>query len=380
MDETSGASAYDSSGNSLTGTATGTTITSGKFGNSRNFAGGNYITIGSSSIVNSIANQLTVSAWVNDTTPSRSYDYIVSNDRDCCGAYKGYSLWISGSHAIFQIWDSNSAQHSLTSIQTISAGTWTHLTGVFDGKTLYIYINGVLDNTVSFSGTIGTPATYPFYIGGMGLDPSTYDILGQIDEVRVYNRGLSAIEVNQLYNYAPGPIAYYNFDEGSGATFSDLSGNGNNGTLNGSTLPQWVTGKYGGGIRFTGVTDQNAYVPNIGNIMPTKEITVEFWQKPDSVSGQQEGFWIGNDTPDRINFHFTWSGTSYWDFGTCCTPRIGLTQDAAIGRWDHYALVSSVYGNYMREYKNGILVGSNTTPGTFTPAKLPIVYRQFCIW
>ncbi|MGZ4392530.1 MAG: hypothetical protein ACXVRK_10510, partial [Gaiellaceae bacterium] len=47
-----------------------------------------------------------------------------------------------------------------------------------------------------------------------------------------------------------GLVAAYAFDEGSGATVTDQSGNGNNGTL---TTTTWTTaGKYGGALSFNG--------------------------------------------------------------------------------------------------------------------------------
>ena len=50
----------------------------------------------------------------------------------------------------------------------------------------------------------------------------------------------------------PAPVAAYGFDEGSGTTLPDTSGNGNNGTINGAT---WTTtGKYGAALSFNGTT------------------------------------------------------------------------------------------------------------------------------
>src|SRR5689334_18074399 len=45
----------------------------------------------------------------------------------------------------------------------------------------------------------------------------------------------------------PGLVAAYGFDEGSGTTAVDASGNGLNGTLAGQT---WTTGRYGGALAF----------------------------------------------------------------------------------------------------------------------------------
>lgn len=67
------------------------------------------------------------------------------------------------------------------------------------------------------------------------------------------------------------------FEDNAGTTATDLSGNGNTGTLSGSTIPTWTTGKYGYGLSFNGST---AYVDE-GNgtalNFNTADFTIEFW-------------------------------------------------------------------------------------------------------
>ena len=62
---------------------------------------------------------------------------------------------------------------------------------------------------------------------------------GSLDEVRIYNRGLSPTEVLEHYNGIfkdeSNLQLYYNFNEDSGTTVLDGSGNGRNGTMYGST-------------------------------------------------------------------------------------------------------------------------------------------------
>src|SRR3989338_4761919 len=51
----------------------------------------------------------------------------------------------------------------------------------------------------------------------------------------------------------PGLVAGYAFDEGSGTTATDTSGNNNSGTL--TNGPAWSTGQYGGALSFDGTND-----------------------------------------------------------------------------------------------------------------------------
>src|SRR3990167_453699 len=73
---------------------------------------------------------------------------------------------------------------------------WYHVVGIYDGTNIKLYVNGALDATAAGSGSINTDATTPFLIGKY----TTNTIFGLIDEVRIYNRALSAGEVAALYN------------------------------------------------------------------------------------------------------------------------------------------------------------------------------------
>ncbi|MFH1430970.1 MAG: hypothetical protein ABIG37_00690, partial [Nanoarchaeota archaeon] len=87
-------------------------------------------------------------------------------------------------------------------------------------------------------------------------------------------------------------VAYYNFDEGTGTTASDSSGNGNTGTL--VNNPIWVNGVKGKALKFDGVDDKvilddgsewdlGAYYTNF---------TISNWVKFDSfpTGGKMAGF------------------------------------------------------------------------------------------
>jgi hypothetical protein len=99
----------------------------------------------------------------------------------------------------------------------VSTGSWGHVVISFDGtqatnpNRLKCYINGSAAS-MSYTGTI--PANLPtnasqgaFYIG---LQKSTRQSTGQIDEVGVWSRALTGSEVTQLYNTGT-PLAYSSF-------------------------------------------------------------------------------------------------------------------------------------------------------------------------
>src|SRR5690606_3456048 len=108
-----------------------------------------------------------------------------------------------------------------------------------------IYVNGQESTTITadtwqyITIVSSSPITADeVYIGKQ--DTNFFD--GSLDELRLYNRTLSPREVQALYHWAPGPVGYWNFDENTGSTANDISGNGNNGTITDAT---WSTGKFG---------------------------------------------------------------------------------------------------------------------------------------
>jgi hypothetical protein len=69
---------------------------------------------------------------------------------------------------------------------------WTHLAATYDGATLKLFVNGVQAGAVAVAGSLNASAD-PLRIGGNHIWGEYFS--GRIDEVRVYNRALSAAEV-----------------------------------------------------------------------------------------------------------------------------------------------------------------------------------------
>jgi len=85
-------------------------------------------------------------------------------------------------------------------------GTWTHVAVVASATDTRLYFNGVLQETAA-AVALGTSATANTAIGGTGEEGGDNDpFKGTIDELRVYNRTLSALEVLQLWSLATSGI------------------------------------------------------------------------------------------------------------------------------------------------------------------------------
>lgn len=133
-----------------------------------------------------------------------------------------------------------------TSWQTFVAGNfsvnkWEYVTGVFDdaADAFYIYRNGDLVN----SGSVTTSPSPQSKAVGIGAELDGTDFFnGMIDEVLIYSQALSLNEIRKnMLNYhnstKSGLVGWWRFDEGTGLTAYDKSGNGNDGTLKPSNDP-----------------------------------------------------------------------------------------------------------------------------------------------
>ncbi len=87
----------------------------------------------------------------------------------------------------------------LNGTATIPSGAWTHLAATYDGTTQRLYVNGTQVSTLAVSGAI-TTSNNPLKIGGNSIWAEWFS--GLIDEVRVYNRALSAAEIQADMNTA----------------------------------------------------------------------------------------------------------------------------------------------------------------------------------
>ncbi len=145
-------------------------------------------------------NTFTFSVWAYPTTLS-GYQTPLSEVRDCCGSgYRGFEVKSSYSvagAASMSVWAGGSGAAAGTGGASSVINTWNHYAGTYDGTTLRFYKEGALISSTGYVGTIGTPPN-SLYIGRGGATASGA-FAGRIDDVKVYDRALSATEISTLY-------------------------------------------------------------------------------------------------------------------------------------------------------------------------------------
>ncbi len=189
--------AADSSGNGNTGTlvnmSTTSSPTAGKIGQALKFNGSSqYVSMGSAGVS---ATSFTYAAWVKAGTYS-SYRGIVEND---AGGTIPQGLWTENGLGItLVIGTGNGHAVLLIPVAKATLNTWHYIVGTANGTTYALYLDGVnVGATYSDTGYGGSPVHNAIGVGGTGGGPGYFS--GSIDDVRIYNRALSAQEVAQLY-------------------------------------------------------------------------------------------------------------------------------------------------------------------------------------
>lgn len=164
----------------------------GRNGVGLNFDGVNdYVDAGNNASLN-ITGNMTISAWIKIPSAPATYPGIVTK-RESDGTV-GYVLALNANNAILFLLKIEGVSKIATS-QTFSLNTWHHVVGVYNNITMVTYVDGTAGNPSNVNGSISISSN-ALKIGVSHL--GAY-FNGTIDEVRIYNRALSASEVQQLY-------------------------------------------------------------------------------------------------------------------------------------------------------------------------------------
>jgi hypothetical protein len=190
FDEASGTTVQDVSGWGNNGTLSNATRVAGKYGNALSFNGTNAMATVPDSASLDLASALTVEAWVKPTKISGSWRTVVIKERPADLAYALYAgngAQMPSGH-VYTTRDASAAGTA-----TLPLNTWKHLAATWDGSTQRLYVDGVQVAFSSLSGS-ATVSNSPLRFGGNAVWGEFFQ--GLIDDVRIYNRALSASEVN----------------------------------------------------------------------------------------------------------------------------------------------------------------------------------------
>lgn len=323
------------------------------------FAGnsGSYVAVPNSSLLD-ITSSFTLEAWVFPSSVSGAEKGIISKG-STLGASLRYALKISTAGRVTL---STNGILRLTSTVSLTANNWTHVCGTYNSSTnvFSIYLNGALNTSATVVSAIPTSNTDSLFIGIAG---AALPYSGLLDEVRIWNRDISATEISQFYRTSLGTsgnayvglamsLTFQNRHSG-GTKFSltDWSNNGNNGfNRNVSTLDQsnkpYNTIMPNECATFDGTGDY-LIGPSNSFVVPTSQITLEAWIYPRNFTTTQviisknssTSYKLGLSTAGKVQF-YPIGGGSFLESKTALSGT----------RWTHIAAtydgeVTSIYLN-----------------------------------
>ncbi|MBI5133949.1 MAG: LamG domain-containing protein [Candidatus Taylorbacteria bacterium] len=307
----------------------------------------------------------TLSAWVKSSDLSNT-PFIIDKRRTFGGAASGYTLQLSSvGLPSLRIADGTNVASYGPSTGSYADGKWHHY--VVSAKrvgTTRFYVDGVEVATADISSIGNITRALDLYIGSKDLT-STNTLNGSVDDVRIYNRAISAAEATGLYSSGQssnlaatktGLVGHWSMNEGSGTIVHDQSGNGRNGSLsNADSSTAWIAGKKGKSLDFDGVDD---YV-GIPWSLNLPAGTISIWMRSNSNFGATRVFFEGNGTQVASSPSFEGSGTSVnFYVANGCAKSVGYTQ----GQWTHF--VGTWDGVNSALYKDGRLVSSSACANT----------------
>ena len=327
--------ANDLSGNGNNGTVNGATLTTDRFGvvnNAFGFNNNSRIKINFSSTLTSQTG--TISGWifVNSFPPTNNPQDLIF------GKSLGYPqiLIRANGKIVLSTMINISSSTEIVSNATLNPGVWYHFVGIYSSSNFSLYLNGVLDNSITPNPTPNyfSYCNSEYWVGGFNHQGSCIsndnyqNFDGKIDDLGVWNRVLNICEIQEIHQ---GTLLNSTITPQSSTTFCQ-GGSVNLTASQGSTY-LWSNGQTTQSISATTsgsytvqVTDANGCVrtsaPTVVTVNPNPQVTISSTGQTTfcsggtvtlSSTGGSSYQWSNNQSGNSISVN---SSGSFYTIGT----------------------------------------------------------------
>ena len=335
-------------------------------------------------------------------TPNQNYE-VLSVSSNLTGHVRLQSRYGTGTDA------------DIESLSALSTSTWYHVAWVYQGTSIYLYVNGALQG--STTNTVTDTSSYPAFFGAWHSGSTEFD--GKIAQARFYNTALNGDQIVDLYNenlttyYRPttslnagefryneqlGYVEYYdgsnwnqiadeyitgqptvcvcNYPTSAVALYefqdntNDTCGNYNGTPIATAPLLTYATGKYGKAAVFNKVSHTSgSYITVPGNLPFARDFSISIWFNPTSLdSGYDSGLLL---MQRAYTSTIGGIGIGFYLYGTALRPWIAISGSAyqlfsagtvAIDTWYHTVLTRT-YNSHWELFLNGTSLGTYNSQG-----------------
>ncbi len=314
-----------------------------------------------------ITGSFTIEMWVNPDSAASGAQILLQKRE--VGNNVGYTLYLSSGKVAIR---TNSSTR-LIGKTVVPNNQWTHVAGTYTSSTgvFRVFINGVQDTTSTIAGAAPVSNTDSLLIGRGSNNPFN----GMMDEIRIWNRDLSATEILMIMRSSLGTnsgiyqglVASYTFQNstGSGTLFSlnDFSGNNLTAFNKGASAVSFAnqpgnTISINDCLMLDGTGDYLAG-PDNSVVSPTDGITIEAWVYPKSYNANtsvystivHKGNSSGTVTDYRMEINL-----KKFNFIVNETAIFGLSTSGEffpLNKWTHVALSYSGSDGFIQFILNG---------------------------
>ena len=370
--------------------------------NALNFGGTSSLRVTETPALNPL-NEFTLEAWLNRITTGVDRSIIA---KDSAFGFIQYELGLTQGDSLRFTVNTSTGFYQITSTSAVPNG-FAHVAATFNSTSIKLYINGRIVRDFTIPASVVSPFGSNVFIGNNNQSASP--LLGQLDEVRIWNVERSADQIRsnmhtRLANAASANlVAYYRFDEGAGNTFAtDASGNCHTGVF-GTAAPTWVAVNYplgaptvasqivpiDGTYPFIGTNLSLVYNGFVGtdsvyvHRFAAPQLGVSPITNPGGVTTLHPAYWLayryGSGTSISTNFSFNFPTGNLNSGVNAADLKLFNRANTSLNAWSianatasavDFATQNVTFAQTQAIFGGQFMVGANNNP-------LPVVMRSF---